>query len=177
MKPIYLLPLLLSFALSAVFTPVLIPLLKRLKFGQQVRKEGNPEHLKKQGTPTMGGIAFLAAVLIVSLIFIGRFPGYAAVLILTMGFAAVGFADDYLKVVKKQSEGFKAWQKFLCQFVMTAVFAWYCRKNIGTEVVIPFTGGRTWDMGGLYIPFVLVAVLGTDNGVNFTTEWTGCAPR
>ena len=75
MKPVLLIPILISFALSAVFTPLLIPILRKLKFGQQVRKEGNPEHLKKQGTPTMGGIAFLAAILLTSLIFVRRFPG------------------------------------------------------------------------------------------------------
>jgi len=168
MSPLIFIPILISFILSAVFTPLLIPVLRKLKFGQQVRQEGNPEHLKKQGTPTMGGIAFLSAILLTSLLFVKRFPVFLPVLLLTLGFGIVGFIDDYLKVVKKQSEGFKAWQKLICQFVMTGVFAWYCAKYVGTAVLIPFTGGRTWNMGWLYIPFVFAAVLGTDNGVNFT---------
>jgi len=133
-----------------------------------VRQEGNPEHYKKQGTPTMGGIAYLIAFVIAALIFAFRYTEMIPVLILTIAFGIVGFVDDYLKVVKKQSEGFKAWQKILCQFLFTAAFAIYCYKAIGGEVIIPFTGGKTWDMGFLYIPFVIIAVLGTDTGTNFT---------
>ena len=167
--------MLLSFFLSTVFCPLLIPVLRRLKFGQQVREEGNPEHLKKQGTPTMGGIAFIAALVIVCGIFAIRYPALLPILLLTLGFAVVGFIDDYIKVVRKHSEGFKPWQKLLCQFVMTGVFCWYCytSPSIGTEVLLPFTGGKTWDMGWLYIPFVFAAVLGTDNGTNFTDGLDG----
>ena len=167
-----------SFLISAVLTKLLIPLLRRLKFGQTIREEGNPEHLKKQGTPTMGGIAFLISVTAVSLYAAVRSPRMLSVLLLTLGFGLVGFADDFLKVVKKRSEGFKPWQKLACQFIMTGLFAWYCYKSpeIGSSVVIPFTGGRTWDMGLFYLPFVFIAVLGTDNGTNFTDGLDGlCA--
>ena len=94
---------------------------------------------------------------------------------MTVSFALIGFVDDYLKVVKKQSEGFKAWQKFLCQFVVTVGFALYCffSDKIGTKVILPFTGGKEWDMGWLYIPFVFLAVMGTDNGTNFTDGLDG----
>ena len=162
--------LFVSFILSAVFCPLLIPLLKKLKFGQQVREEGNPEHLKKQGTPTMGGIAFLGAILLTGGVFAVFYPKLLPVLLLSLGFGIVGFIDDYIKVVRKHSEGFKPWQKLLCQFVMTGLFAWYLvtSEDVGTEVILPFTGGRTWDMGWLYVPFVFLAVLGTDNGTNFT---------
>ncbi|MBO7364389.1 MAG: phospho-N-acetylmuramoyl-pentapeptide-transferase [Lachnospiraceae bacterium] len=175
MDPLLFLPVLIAFVLSAVLCPVLIPVLRKLKFGQQVRAEGNPEHLKKQGTPTMGGIAFLAAVLVTCLAFVFIYPRLLPVLLLTLGFGAIGFADDFLKVVKKQSEGFKPLQKLVCQFVITGLFAWYCAADpeIGTGVIIPFTGGQEWDMGWLYIPFVFFVVLGTDNGVNFTDGLDG----
>jgi len=168
MDKVVLIPCVVSFFLSVILCRVFIPILKKLKFGQQVRQEGNPEHLKKQGTPTMGGIAYLIAFVIAALIFAFRYTEMIPVLILTIAFGIVGFVDDYLKVVKKQSEGFKAWQKILCQFLFTVAFAIYCYKAIGSEVIIPFTGGKTWDMGFLYIPFVIIAVLGTDTGTNFT---------
>lgn len=165
------LALLISFLLSAVFCPLLIPVLRKLKFGQQVREEGNPEHLKKQGTPTMGGIAFLAAILLTSIIFsICGYTKLLPVLILTLCFGIIGFIDDYLKVVKKQSEGFKAWQKLLCQIAVTAAFILYCVKTpeIGTSVILPFTGGKSVDFGIFYWIFAFFVILGTDNGVNFT---------
>ena len=173
MTRVLLLPVLISFAVSAAACPALIPLLRKLKFGQQVREEGNPEHLKKQGTPTMGGLAFIPAFLITCLIFVFRYPKLLPVMLLTLGFALVGFTDDYIKVVKKKSEGFKPWQKLVCQIVMTGLFAWYLQKNVGTSVILPFTGGKEWDMGWLYIPFVFLCVLGTDNGTNFTDGLDG----
>ncbi len=172
-------PILAGFLLTVCLMPVLIPVLHKLKFGQQVRKEGIQAHLKKQGTPTMGGIGFLTAVLITSVVFGFVFKADWAlllpILLLTAAFALIGFADDYLKVVKKQSEGFKAWQKFLCQFVVTIGFARYCffSEKIGTSVILPFAGGREWDMKWLYIPFVFLAVMGTDNGTNFTDGLDG----
>ncbi len=171
------LPILLSFVLSRILCPLFIPLLRRMKFGQQIRSEGNPEHLKKQGTPTIGALAFLPAIVLTSVLFLVLFPEYAKellpVLLVTVVFAVIGFADDFLKVVKKQSEGFNPAQKFLCQLIAAGLFAWYAWKTVGTEVLIPFTGGKTWDMGWLYIPFVIVAVLGTDNGTNFTDGLDG----
>jgi len=172
---ITLVSVLVSFILSAIFCPILIPVLRKLKFGQQVREEGNPEHLKKKGTPTMGGIAFLAAFLLAGIGVAILDPAIIPCLLLTVSFGVIGFVDDYLKVVKKQSEGFKAWQKLICQFLVTGAFAVYCYCNpsIGPEVYIPFGNGTTWNMGWLYIPFVFLAVLGTDNGVNFTDGLDG----
>lgn len=167
-----------SFIVSAVLCPLFIPVLRKLKFGQQVREEGNPEHLKKQGTPTMGGIAFLSAVLLAGGVSSFFFPEILPVLILTLGFGVIGFIDDYIKVVRKHSEGFKPWQKLLCQILLTGGFAVYCYLNpaIGSSVILPFTGGKEWNMGWLYFPFVFACVLGTDNGTNFTDGLDGlCA--
>ena len=173
MNNVLLLPVIISFFLSLILMKLVIPLLVKLKFGQQIRKEGNPEHYKKAGTPSMGALGFLPALILVAFGFAFKYPQLIPVLILTAGFGIIGFIDDYLKVVKKQSEGFKIWQKFVCQLVLTGFFTWYCWKYVGTEVIIPFTGGKTWDMGWLYIPFVFFAVLGTDNGTNLTDGLDG----
>lgn len=161
---------LISFAVSAVLGPVIIPFLHRLKFGQQVRQEGPQAHLKKQGTPTMGGVMFLIGILVTSLIFLKDYPKVVPVLFMTLGFGLIGFLDDYLKVVMKRSEGLKPWQKMGLQLILTGVFIFYVMQNpeLGTEVILPFTGGKTWDMGPfLFVPFSLIVILGTDNGVNF----------
>ena len=101
----------LGFIIVSALMPRAIPELHKLKFGQEVRDDGPKSHLKKQGTPTMGGIIFILAIVLVSLIFMGRYPKIIPVMLLTVGFGAVGFTDDYLKVVKHQSEGFNPKQK------------------------------------------------------------------
>lgn len=161
---------LVSFAICAILCPFVIPMLHRLKFGQQVRTDGPQQHLKKQGTPTMGGIMFLGGIIVASLLFIGKYPQMIPVLFVTVGFGVVGFLDDFIKIVMKRSEGLNPKQKMIGQFVITAIFCYYCMTTpeIGTEIIIPFTGGKTLDIGFVYIPFCFAVVLGTDNGVNFT---------
>ena len=139
---------LIAFGVSAVLCPVLIPFLKKLKFGQQVRDDGPQAHLKKAGTPTMGGLAFLASVIVTSLIFVGKYPRIVPVLFLTVGFGIVGFLDDYIKIVMKRSEGLNPVQKLLGQLVITGIFCVYMIKysGLGTVIHIPFLG-IDWDMG------------------------------
>ncbi len=165
----------ISFGISAVLCPFLIPVLHKLKFGQQVRTEGPKEHLKKQGTPTMGGVMFLIGILVTSLIFAKDYPQLVPVLFVTIGFGVIGFLDDFLKIVKKQSEGLKPYQKLVLQLVVAGIFTYYCMTSpdIGTEIILPFTHGKTWDMGWLFVPFCIVAILATDNGVNFTDGLDG----
>ena len=165
---------LISFGISAVACPVLIPFLKKIKFGQQVREDGPQAHLKKQGTPTMGGIAFLFSVMLMSLFFMKSYPQIIPILFMTVGFGFVGFLDDYIKVVRKHSEGLNPKQKMAAQFVITAIFCFYMMKYSGggTVIHIPFLH-TDWDMGWLYIPMVFLVVLGTDNGVNFTDGLDG----
>ena len=103
-------PVLISFAISAILGPIVIPFLKRLKVGQTERKELE-SHLKKNGTPTMGGLVILFSVLITSLIYVGRYPDIIPVLFMTLGFGIIGFLDDYIKVVKKRSLGLTPLQK------------------------------------------------------------------
>ena len=109
-------PVFIAFAVTAVLGPVLIPFLQKLKLDQTERTLGVQSHLKKAGTPTMGGILFLAGITVTSLIFIWRYPKIGPVLFLMLSFGLLGFLDDYLKVVKKRSDGLFAWQKFLLQF-------------------------------------------------------------
>ncbi|MCI6676585.1 MAG: phospho-N-acetylmuramoyl-pentapeptide-transferase [Clostridiales bacterium] len=166
---------LISFGISAVLCPIVIPLLHRLKFGQQVRQEGPKGHLKKQGTPTMGGIMFLGAIIVTSLFYIGRYPELVPVLFVTVGFGIVGFLDDFIKIVMKRSEGLNPVQKLILQLIIAGIFTFYCMKNpaIGTEVIIPFTHGKTIDLGWFFIPFCIFVMLGADNGVNFTDGLDG----
>ena len=123
------LPVLISFAISVILCPIIIPFLHKLKFGQFVREEGPESHLKKAGTPTMGGLIFLLSVAITALVFLKGNPDIIPVLFVTLGFGLIGFLDDYIKVVMKRSLGLRAWQKMLGQFIVTAVFAYYIVKN------------------------------------------------
>ncbi|MBP3240671.1 MAG: phospho-N-acetylmuramoyl-pentapeptide-transferase [Oribacterium sp.] len=168
--------ILLGFAIVAAIMPFAIPELHKLKFGQEVRDDGPQSHLKKQGTPTMGGIVFIIAIIAVGLIYGGRYPKIIPVLLLTVGFGIVGFVDDYLKVVKHQSEGFNPKQKFACQFVFTLIFAVYLYNSpVYPNVMrIPFTGIEL-DLGWFYVPALIFIVLGTDNGANFTDGIDGLA--
>ncbi len=166
---------LVSFGISAILCPLVIPYLRRLKFGQQVREDGPKEHLKKSGTPTMGGVMFLGGIIATSLLYVKDYPEIAPILFVTVGFGIIGFLDDYLKIIKKQSEGLTPIQKLVGQFIITGIFCYYCMSNpnIGTEIIIPFMNGKTIDIGWFFIPLCFVTVLGTDNGVNFSDGLDG----
>lgn len=163
-------PVLISFAISAVLGPVIIPFLRKLKMGQTERTEGVQSHLKKAGTPTMGGVIFLISTIITSLFYVKDYPKIIPVLFLTLGFGLIGFLDDYLKVVLRRSDGLLPWQKMILQFVVTTVFAVYMVRYSGIELtmLIPFSGGKYLNIGWLAIPLLYFAVIGTVNGVNFT---------
>ncbi len=175
MKTEIILPVIISFAISAILCPIAIPFLKRLKFGQPIREEGPKEHLKKSGTPVMGGIVFLAAILITSIFYIKDNPKIAPILFVTLGFGLVGFLDDFIKVVMKNPKGLLPWQKMLGQFLVAAVFAVYLMRfsDVGTGAIIPFTGGKILDMGIFFLPIFFFIVLGTVNGANFTDGLDG----
>ena len=170
-------PVLVSFALSAIMGPVIIPVLRNLKMGQTEREEGVKEHLKKAGTPTMGGVIILLSILITSLFYIRSNPQIIPVLFVTNGFGLIGFLDDYLKVVMKRSDGLFPKQKMALQIIVTAIFAYYLVKvaGISLKMLVPFSGGRYLDLGWLAIPVLFFAVIGTVNGVNFTDGLDGLA--
>ena len=171
------LPTLISFAISVILGPVLIPFLRRLKVGQTVRDEGPQSHLKKSGTPTMGGLLILTAMTVTSLVYMRKYPDILPILFLTLGFGLIGFLDDYIKVVLKRSMGLRAWQKLGLQIIVTAVFAFYLHQytNVGMAWRIPFMSGQYVDFGIFNIPLIFIVVLGTVNGTNFTDGLDGLA--
>ena len=172
-----LIPVLISFALSVVMGPLIIPVLRKLKMGQTEREEGVKSHLKKAGTPTMGGVIILLSVVITSVIYIKDYPKIIPILFVTLGFGLIGFLDDYLKVVMKRSDGLFPKQKMALQIVVTSIFAFYIIKftDVSLAMLIPFTGGKYWNIGWLAIPLLFIAVIGTVNGVNFTDGLDGLA--
>ena len=170
-------PVLISFAISLVLGPIVIPFLRRLKMGQTERTEGVQSHLKKAGTPTMGGVIFLISTIMTSLFYIRDYPMIIPVLFLTLGFGLIGFLDDYLKVVLKRSDGLLPWQKMALQIVVTAVFAFYLvnYSNVSLTMKIPFWSGHYLNLGWFAVPVLFFAVIGTVNGVNFTDGLDGLA--
>ncbi len=162
---------------SAVLGKFMIPFLLRLKVGQTVRNDGPESHLKKNGTPTMGGVIFLISYTVLCLIFAYRSPYVLPILLLTLGFGVIGFADDFIKVVLKRSMGLKPWQKTIGQLVVSSLFAWYMVSFSGLSLAlrIPFTEGRFWHIGFLAIPLIYLVLLGTTNGTNFTDGLDGLA--
>ncbi len=169
------LAVIIAFVVSAVLCPIVIPFLHRLKFGQQVRDDGPQTHLKKQGTPTMGGLVILSSIIITSLLYIRDYPKIIPVLFMTVGFGVVGFLDDYIKIVMKRSEGLNPVQKLIGQFVITGIFAYYIvtSADIGTGMLIPFTGKYLELPVWMFVPALFFIILGTDNGVNFTDGLDG----
>ena len=161
-------PVLISFAISAVLGPVIIPFLRKLKMGQTERTEGVQSHLKKAGTPTMGGVIFLISTIITSLFYVKDYPKIIPVLFLTLGFGLIGFLDDYLKVVLRRSDGLLPWQKFLLQVVVTGIFTFYLLRytDVSLTMRIPFWGGHYLNLGWLAVPVLFFAVIGTVNGCN-----------
>jgi len=171
------LPLIITFVLTAVLGPVLIPFLHRLKFGQTEREEGPQSHKVKAGTPTMGGIMFLLPMLIVGLCLSPYHPSILPVLFLTIGFGVIGFLDDYIKVVLKRNLGLTPIQKLALQFIVTGVFAYWIIEKTGISLAmrVPFWKGGMIDLGILNLPLMFFVILGTVNGTNFTDGLDGLA--
>ncbi|MCI8799825.1 phospho-N-acetylmuramoyl-pentapeptide-transferase [Acetatifactor muris] len=177
MSKISITAVMISFCISALSGPILIPFLRWLKCGQTVRDDGPAAHLKKSGTPTMGGILILASVAATSVIFAEDYPRIAPVLFLTVGFGLIGLMDDYIKVVCRRSLGLTAWQKLLGQLSVTGIFAWYLIRytDVSLAMKIPCFPGRYLDFGVWNIPILFFIVLGTANGTNFTDGLDGLA--
>jgi len=173
-------PVLIAFAITAVLGPVVIPILRRLKVGQTEREELK-SHLKKEGTPTMGGLMILAGITITSVIYMGDYPAIMPILFVTVGYGIIGFLDDYLKVVLRRSDGLLPWQKMTGQILVTGIFVFYMNQytDISSRMLIPFTGGIEkgiyLDLGWLAIPVMFLAIIGTVNGANFTDGLDGLA--
>lgn len=167
--------ILCSFLLSAAFTAALLPLLKKLKAGQYILGYVK-EHKSKGGTPTMGGLAFTAAIIIVSLIFCGvDEPTANLTLTVTAAFAIVGFLDDFLKIHRKDNQGLKPYQKIVFQTAIATIAAVYCYVGGTSYLNIPFFSGFSVEIGWVIIPFAIVVFLATVNCVNLTDGLDGLA--
>lgn len=170
--------IIIAFGLSAILGPIFIPMFRRLKFGQNVRDFGPESHLKKQGTPSMGGVIFLLASAITLLFFMDNNEDGMALLLFTLGFGVIGFIDDYLKVKKKSSDGLMPMQKIVLQSIVMIAFLIYLvkTKENYSVVYIPFMDNVaiTLDLW-VFVPFYFLAVLGTVNAVNLTDGLDGLA--
>lgn len=160
----------IAFCVMLLISPKGINILHRMKFGQEVRDDGPQTHLKKQGTPTMGGILFLIAISIGILPFIGEVSGLLPAYLLGLGFGIVGFVDDYLKVVKHQSEGFNPKQKMASQIVISLLYIafLYFYSGRANAFLLPFVKETSWSLGILFFPVSLFIITATDTGANFT---------
>ena len=171
-------PVILSLALSILVVvglgPKVIPMLKKMKFGQTVRTEGPQSHLAKNGTPTMGGVMMIISILVSTILFAG-FNFYTVIALISMlGFGLVGFLDDYIKVVKKRSLGLTPIQKIVGQVTLALLIplSQVIFKPEMTKLVIPFMN-TTLDLGILYVPFMAFVIIGTVNAVNLTDGLDG----
>lgn len=170
-------PVIVAFLISAAAGPGVIKYLARLKAGQTVRDDGPQSHLKKTGTPTMGGLLILLCIVIVSVFYIKDYPKIIPILFATLGFGLIGFLDDYIKVVLKRSMGLRAWQKMLGQILVTTIFMYYIINftDVALTMRVPFANGLYIDWGILTIPAMYIIIIGTVNGVNFTDGLDGLA--
>ena len=163
--------ILTSFLMAIVFGPIVIPWLKRMKFGQTIYDLGPQSHKKKQGVPTMGGVIFFVPALICTLIFCVKSGAdlslLAMALICMIGFGAVGFVDDFIKVKLKRSLGLTPKQKLIPQIIIAiALSVWaYMTPAIGSRLVVPFVNVE-WDLGWFYIPVMVFILVGTVNSAN-----------
>ena len=178
---------LIGFVVAALCGIFMIPLLHRLKFGQEIREEGPKWHKSKSGTPTMGGFIFIVALIVAVAagIFIcgiaddaDSIKGIVVITLAALGFGAVGFIDDYIKVILKRNLGLKAGQKFALQCLVAVLFSvWLISDGIiNTEIKIPFTGLNPVPLPYfVYIPFIVVVMLAAVNSVNLTDGLDGLA--
>ncbi|MGM9570294.1 MAG: phospho-N-acetylmuramoyl-pentapeptide-transferase, partial [Phascolarctobacterium sp.] len=161
-----------AFIVCALIGPVLIPYLHKLKFGQSIRECGPASHMKKSGTPTMGGLMMLAA-LVLALLW-GRFtPHVLIALVLTLGHALIGFLDDYIKVVMKRNLGLTAKQKFLLQFILAGAYVYFAETHLqNTSLWVPLLNVEL-DFGWAYYALAFILLVGTTNAVNLTDGLDG----
>ena len=175
----------IAFAVSVIVSLIIIPILRMLKVGQIERKDGPQSHLKKQGTPTMGGIIIVATIIILSLVIFNIFKKsdyemvkrFLPLVFVTLGFGIIGFVDDFKKLVLKNTEGLKPSYKMLGLLIVAVAYTLYLVKmpNIGTDTYIPiikqYINLPIW----VYIPFGIFVLLGTTNAVNLTDGIDGLA--
>lgn len=166
---------LIAFFLSILQGPLLIPMLHKLKFGQNIRSEGPKSHLKKAGTPTMGGFIFMISTIITMLILVRHTNDEAMVaLYCFISFGVIGLIDDMLKITRKKNEGLTSKQKMLLLVVVSGLIGYYASIKIGTDIMVPFLN-RNIDLGMWYVPFIIIYFAATTNSVNLTDGLDGLA--
>jgi phospho-N-acetylmuramoyl-pentapeptide-transferase len=160
---------LVSFAVVGLMGQLAIPMLRRLKVGQRVRDDGPQTHLKKMGTPTMGGLFFALPGLLLAIVWAPRSAAVQALILFSLAFGLVGFVDDYLKVVKRRPLGLRARYKLAVQIPAGLLLAYWATTRLGlsTVVAIPFGLGHV-DLGLLYLPFITLLAIFVGNAVNIT---------
>ena len=168
--------IIVAFAAAVLFTMVEIPILKKKQAGQNIREDGPQSHLSKAGTPSMGGVAIILAVAVSTVAGLHYSIDTLILLAVFLLFGLVGFLDDYLKVIKKNNLGLRAYQKFGLQALIAVALAVFLANSplYGTEVFIPFVNIYV-DFGGWYIPFIIFTVLAMVNAVNLTDGLDGLA--
>ena len=170
-------PLIMGFVFSLILGPIVIPLLHKLKFGQNIRKEGPKSHQKKSGTPTMGGLIFFVSVATTILIMGHKLMDKEMIILYSfLAFGFVGFLDDILKIIHKDNLGLKAAQKMILLILFSLALALYGYRYVGTDILIPFANkGYRLNLGMLYIPFVVIYYAAVTNAVNLTDGIDGLA--
>jgi phospho-N-acetylmuramoyl-pentapeptide-transferase len=169
--------ILLGFLITVLLSPVFIPFLRRLKFGQSIREEGPKSHQKKTGTPTMGGVMILLSIIVTTLVMTEKFsePTIQTFLLLfvTLGFGLLGFLDDFIKVVLKRNLGLTSKQKLLGQILISVVFYFILKQtDFSTALEIPFTD-YSFELGYFYALFIVFWLVGFSNAVNLTDGLDG----
>ena len=166
----------ISFLIVVILGPIFIPMLTKFKFGQTVRDDGPQTHLQKNGTPTMGGVIMIIAILITGLTRAKLDKDLLVGLICITGFGLVGFLDDFIKIKMKRSLGLKAYQKIILQFALALSVAYYqySASPSATQIMVPFTD-YVINLGPLYVPIMMFIIIGTVNAVNLTDGLDGLA--
>lgn len=175
--------MLVSFVVAALLGPLVIPMLRRLKFGQNVRDDGPARHLAKSGTPTMGGVIFIAGITVAGILTARYSPEGLLILATTLGFGLIGFLDDFIKIALKRPLGLRAREKLAGQILISLLLGVLAVSTLGrgTDVVLPFSGlftpgGVSVDLGIWgFMAFAVVVMLGSANGVNLTDGLDGLA--
>ena len=168
--------------ISLILGPWLIERMRRIKLGQYIREEGPKSHQSKAGTPTMGGILICVAIIIPTILWADILNPYIwIVLFVTAAYGAIGFIDDYRKLAKKRNLGLTSKEKFAAQFIVAALVALaiaylpMLKNNYSTSITFPFLKDVALNLGLLYIPFVMVVLVGASNAVNLTDGLDGLA--
>ncbi len=169
--------LIIAFAATFIVGLFVMPILKKFKVGQVVRDDGPKEHLKKQGTPTMGGIIMLIVLVVILAINSIKYPTLLLAIVSILGFGLVGFIDDYKKLVKKNTKGLSPLKKIFGLVLVTAIFIFMYLKvfNLGTDITIPFISSPITLSVGTFIVFIAFILIGTSNAVNLTDGLDGLA--